>query len=385
MGFARRTDWPVDQNPLALKIAALKAAGEPLIDLTESNPTRCDFQYQNTEWLQPFLDPKNLAYEPLPRGLLSAREAVCAYYAEKGVRVEPEQVFLTAGTSEAYGFLFRLLAEPGESFLVPSPGYPLFNYLADLNDAVLKKYALSQTPRWHLDAEILDNASGPDCKALVLVNPNNPTGNFISVQEKEVVNHFCASRNLALISDEVFLDYSLGGQGVSLADNAEVLTFTLSGISKILGFPQMKLSWLVVSGPKAIREQALQKLEVIADTFLSVNTPSQRALPEWMKSRTLAIREISDRTARNQEFLLRKFLQGVSCRALRSEGGWYAVLKLGEGADDEQTALDLLEKQKILAHPGYLYDFDAPHLVLSLLVPCLRFEEAIDRLSNELL
>ena len=282
MKFSQRTDWLTTANPLTQRIEEKKKDGVRLIDLTESNPTRCGFNFLNESRLRPFSDIRNLSYDPDPQGLLEARKAVCAYYAEKKISVHPEQIFLTAGTSEAYGFILRLLCDARDLVVIPRPSYPLLDYLATLADVDTIRYFLCyEKNRWRISAESLGIPFIEKPKALILVNPNNPTGNFVSSEELRPINEMCRQSETAIICDEVFLDFAFdpkNAKPVSLAQNREALTFTLSGVSKILGLPQMKLSWIVVSGPEELREKAIERLEIIADTYLSVNTPSQRAV-----------------------------------------------------------------------------------------------------------
>jgi aspartate/methionine/tyrosine aminotransferase len=359
----------------------------PVLDLTESNPTRCGFSFYSGGLLEPLSDRANLVYEPDPGGLPEARRAVCRYYAEKGITVRPEQVFLTAGTSEAYSYLFRLLADPGEKIAVPVPSYPLFHYLADLSDTGIAEYPLVYEDGWRADRAALEKAAGEDVRALIVVNPNHPTGHFTGGGEKAFLARFCRERGMAVISDEVFLDFPLeqGARPESFAGNGETLTFTLSGISKVLGLPQMKLSWIVVSGPEDERREAAARLEMIADTYLSVNTPSQRALSPWLAARHPLLREIGDRLAGNLETLARAVAASRRARLLRAEGGWYAILALEGPRTDEAVALELLEKEGVLVHPGYLFDFEAgSYIVLSLLPASEDFSEGVRRLARSL-
>ena len=335
------------------------------LDLTESNPTRCGFKFYSENQLEGLTAVENLKYEPNPRGLEMTREAICRYYAEKNIRVEPNQIFLTAGTSEAYSFLFRLLCDPGDAVRTPKPGYPLLDQLAELNDVKLS------------DTEIP--------RAVILVNPNNPTGHFLRIDEINKWNAFCIQSRCALISDEVFLDYDWGRKEapLSLAGNAEVLTFTLSGISKILALPQMKLSWIVVSGPEKSKMQALQKLEIISDAYLSVSAPVQNALPQWLSKKERILSEINQRCAQNFE-TFRKIALNSPIQVLDSEGGWYAVFHIASCKNDETYAMELLENEGVLIYPGYFFDFEEEgHFVLSLLPVPQTFEAAIDRLVKK--
>ena len=385
--FSSRTGGPSGPNPVSLLLQEKRRQNAKILDLTESNPTKCGFRFYEGK-LTPFSDAKNLSYDPDPRGLLEARQAVCRYYAEKGAPLSPEQVFLTSGTSEAYGFLFRLLADAGDEVLAAEPGYPLFDTLAELHDLKLKKFRSVYREAWHWDADSLETAFGARTKALLLVHPNNPTGHFISAEERRSVNAACLRHDSALIVDEVFLDYAWGLSTPpdSFAGQNEVLTFTLSGISKILGLPQMKLSWIVVSGPEKLRAEAMHRLELIADAHLSVNTPAQRALPAWMGNRAAIVNEINGRVRGNFEYLTEKTRALPGARLLGTEGGWYALLQGPVSLSDESFALELLQHKDVLVYPGYFFDLPEDNfLVLSLLPPPELFQEGARRLCEGLL
>jgi hypothetical protein len=390
--FSKRTGWPTAQNRIAVKVAAKRRDGIPFIDLTQSNPTRCEFNYLNLDLLRPFANSKNLSYDPDPRGLLEAREAVCGYYAKKGTAIQPDQIFLTASTSEAYSFLFRLLADPGDTVLVPKPGYPLFDHLCDLHDIRSVKYPLIYDTRdgWKIALNDLEKCFDEKPKAFIAIHPNNPTGNFLLKEEAKTASGLCARHSCAFVSDEVFLDFPAqdSARPVSLAGNQDCLTFTLSGISKILGLPQMKLSWMVVSGPADQKNEALDRLEVISDTFLSVNTPSQRALCGWLPRQDAVQAEILSRIRENHKYLSDRIRKNKQIEIFLSAGGWYNILKIrthhGE-ASDEAIALTLLEKQNVLVSPGYFFDLEEEDcLILSLIVPVMIFKEGVDRLLSGL-
>ncbi len=371
MQFSRRAQWSTGSNALSALLAAKRARGENILDLTESNPTRCGFKYADARWLAAFSDPANLKYDPDPRGLVSAREAVCAYYAERGLRVAPERVFLTSGTSEAYAHLLRLLTDPGDAVAVPAPGYPLFDFVLGLSDVLPSRYRSAyEKGSWKLDTASLEEVCAEHPKAVIVVNPNNPTGRFVERAERATINRLCHSAGAAIISDEVFLDFAVDGKGAahSFAANEETLTFTLSGVSKVLGLPQMKLSWIVVSGPETLAQAACEKLEFITDAYLSVGTPVQRALPEWLRMNREPIREISARVSENRRYLQETLKNDRAARVLNSEGGWYAILECPGVKDDEAFALELLEKHNVFVHPGYFFDLEGPnYFVLSLL------------------
>ncbi|HED04931.1 MAG TPA: pyridoxal phosphate-dependent aminotransferase, partial [Candidatus Fraserbacteria bacterium] len=286
--FARRTDWQLQPNELARRLSARRAAGLPLLDLTESNPTRCRLAYPEAQIRAALNSPALLRYSPDPRGLAAARQSIAAsYYGAKGEEVKPEQLLLTASTSEAYAYLFRLLAEPGDELLVPRPGYPLFDFLAQICDLKPVSYALAATRGWRIERSSLLAGLGERTRAILAVSPNNPTGSFLASADRDFLLALCAERGLALIVDEVFADYSLDERIEPPCWPAEppTLLFRLNGLSKTLGLPQLKLSWIYASGPPELLQAALGRLEIIADTFLSVNTPVQLALPRLLELR----------------------------------------------------------------------------------------------------
>ncbi|HXF05250.1 MAG TPA: pyridoxal phosphate-dependent aminotransferase [Blastocatellia bacterium] len=376
--------------------------GLPLWDLTESNPTRCDFAYPSN-LLAALTDADAFLYEPHPKGLFKARQAIARYYEEKGWSVDEEHLLLTASTSEAYAFLFRLLLNPGDRVLVPRPSYPLLDFLADLNDVRLDAYPLVyDDSRWRIDMERLAAAICSDTRALVLINPNNPTGSVITLAEREALVELCHRHNLALISDEVFGDYlfpaDVAGEPRSthhsqsddqrvptLVTTSEVLTFTVSGVSKVLGLPQMKLAWIVVTGPAHLADEALSRLEIISDTYLSVSTPVQHALPRWMTQRNVLADQILHRLIANRTMLAKVVSLSSSCRLLAADGGWYAVLQLPGVEDEEEFALNLLDSDGVLVHPGYFFDFAEPgYVVISLLPPDEIFRTGVGKLIERL-
>ena len=395
--FARRTGWPLEPNPLTLEIAARRAKGLPVFDLTESNPTRCGFDYDATAILEAFANPAfagSLSYEPDPRGLLAARQAVAGYYAERGVAVEPEQIFLTTSTSEAYSFAFRLLADPGDNVLVPAPSYPLFEYLAVLADVELIHYPLDYDHGWGIRLEAVEVLMNARTRAILLVHPNNPTGSFVKQAESAALAKFAKQHDTAIIADEVFFDYSLESEtpspaanqepkGASHAAHSDALTLMLSGLSKICALPQMKLAWLIVSGPERERQQAIERLEIIADTYLSVATPLALALPRLLETRRAIQPQILKRLGQNLDCLDSKLRGGSPIRRLEAEGGWYVVLKVPAHRSDEEWAVELVRGEGVLVHPGHFYDFAMDgFLVLSLLPRPEVFEEGITRLVD---
>lgn len=385
--FARRTHWDFDANPLIARLDQFRDDKVPVTDLTESNPTRCGFHYPEQKILGSFQNTGNLSYHPSAQGALSARETVAADYSQRGASVDPSRILLTASTSEAYSLVFRLLADPGDTILIPRPSYPLFHLLMDINDVRIGTYPLVYDQGWKVDLEALRQAVDERTRAIVLVNPNNPTGSFIGNNELAQINAVCREKDLCLICDEVFADYRLEekpDRAGSLAGNGEVLTFVLNGISKSLGLPQMKAGWIALSGPDAQVRAARQRLEVILDTYLSVNTPAQNALPAWLALRDPIQQEINGRLRKNLDLVSRQ-LEGSPAGLLAPEGGWYAPLRLPEGTDEEGLAMQLLEEDHVFVHPGYLFDFqDFPAAVVSLLTPPEQLEKGIGCLLSRL-
>jgi len=369
--FSSRTNWDFQSSELFALLQEKCARGEEIIDLTEANPTRCGFQYDEHTILQALVTQESLRYSPEPKGLLSARAAVVEFYRRQGITIDPEGVFLTASTSEAYAFLFRLLCNVGDPVLLPKPSYPLFDYLCELNDVTPAHYHLMYDGQWRLDAPSLEHALSRHARALVIVHPNNPTGSFLKIPERESVTAFARRYGLALIVDEVFHTYAFDDdvrRAASFAGNEQVLTFTLNGLSKLLGLPQMKLAWLVVSGPVAERDEAIKRLEIIADTFLSVGTPVQHALPSLMSDASAITVQIRTRV-HNNYLLVAEAVTGSSLSTFRCEGGWNALLRLPGTMRDEEWALTLLRDQNVLVHPGHLFDMEQQSCVAISLLP----------------
>ena len=366
------------ETPWASELARLRAAGTQLWDLTASNPTACGFTYDAGSILGPLKDRENLLYEPNPRGLLSAREAVSRYYRDHGARVDAEQIFLTASTSEAYSFLFRLLCDPGDEVLIGQPGYPLFDFLAQLDDVRLVPYELFYDHGWHLDLLALRRRITPRTRAIAVVHPNNPTGHFTRGRERAALEEVCREHRLALIVDEVFLDYRLPGQeaGQSFATGNHVVpTFVLSGLSKVAALPQMKAAWMACFA----EPEALERLEVIGDTFLSMSAPIQHALPAWLGDRGLPQEQISKRLEHNLAALDAILLRQTLVSRLDVEAGWYVVLRVPELQSGEETALDLLRKRSVVVHPGGFFGFSGHGwLVVSLLAPQGEFPTGVE-------
>jgi alanine-synthesizing transaminase len=377
--FSRRTSWDVSESGFAAAIREARAAGRELIDLTVSNPTVCGFEYDAEAILQPLGNVGALTYDPDPRGMRSAREAVAEYYRDHGADVDPDEVVLTTSTSEGYGYLFRLLCDANDEVLVAQPSYPLFDFLADLEDVRLKSYSLFYDQGWWIDFAELEKRIGPRTKAVVVVNPNNPTGHATWITERQRLEEICVRRGLALIVDEVFLDYPLTEQRLRsfAVEPHPVLTFCLSGMSKIAGLPQMKAGWIVGLGPEAERSQAMGRLEVIADTFLSMNAPVQGALPRWLAGRKGIQGQILERVRENLGVA-----QGSGVEVLQVEGGWSAILRLPQMGEDD-VAERLLQEVGVLVHPGSFYGIpESGRVVISLLGPEGELREGLERVVH---
>jgi aspartate/methionine/tyrosine aminotransferase len=380
--FSRRTEWKLSQNEYTLALERFRSSGRKLLDLTASNPTNIGLRYETERLLKSLGHVEALDYEPVAKGLLPARQAVAAYYKERGIDLSPEQLFLTVSTSEAYSYAFRLLCDPGDEILVPQPSYPLFEFLADLQDVKLTPYELIYDHGWQIDFHSLECAISTRTRGVLVVHPNNPTGSYVKRAEKALLDRICSEHELAVIADEVFLDYSLAtGDELSFAGSRGALTFTLSGLSKISGLPQMKGAWMAVSGPEKLVGDANARLEVIADTYLSMNAPLQWALPEMLASRAGIQQQLRARARANLVELDSQVARQILCHRLEVEGGWYAILRVPATRSDEQLAIELLEKESVLVQPGHFYDFASDgYLVISLITPSEEFREGMQRL-----
>lgn len=382
--FSDRTNWNLQANRLSEALARHRASGKRVIDLAASNPTECGFDYDGAAILKALAHPAALDYSPDPKGMLSARQAVGAYYAAHNEQVSAEDIVMTTSTSEAYSLVFRMLCNAGDELLIPSPSYPLFDYLAELSDVKLVRYPLVYDHGWQIDFHSLERAITPRTRGVIVVHPNNPTGHFAGAADVAKLNEICAAREMALIVDEVFLDFGLSGKrAASFATNYGALTFTMSGLSKICGLPQMKVAWLVTSGPAGLKEQALARLEVIADTYLSMSAPLQAATPEFLNQRHAFQKQLMARVRENLAELDLQLAEQKSCSRVEVEGGWYAVLRVPATCSDEDLALDALSKCDVYVHPGHFYDFPGDgHLVVSLITPKEEFSEGLARLLS---
>ncbi len=385
--FSKRTSWDVGESSFAAAVrgarATATAGGRELIDLTISNPTVCGFEYDVAAVVGGLGDAQGLVYDPDPRGMRSAREAVAGYYADHGAEgLGPESVVLTTSTSEGYGYLFRLLCDAGDEVLVAEPSYPLFDFLADLEDVRLRSYPLFYDYGWWIDFAELERRIGPRTRAIVVVHPNNPTGHATRSAERLRLEEICLRHGLALIVDEVFLDYSLveGGAGLQsfAAGPHPVHTFVLSGMSKIAGLPQMKLGWVGVLGPEGVRQEALGRLEVIADTFLSMSAPVQLALPGWLAGRQGIQQQVLHRVRGN---LSAAHASGLE--VLEVEAGWCAIVRLRQRGAVGELAVEVLRQAGVVVHPGAFYGLEqGGWVVVSLIGPAAEFAEGVRRLSE---
>jgi alanine-synthesizing transaminase len=421
--FSKRTNWKLAQNRFTQALEQARASGARIFDLTASNPTRVGFEYDEHAILAALSSRRALDYDPQAKGLSEARAAVAGYYREDhGVDVDTERIVLTTSTSEGYSYVFRLLCNAGDELLVPKPSYPLFEFLADLQDVTLVPYPLIYDHGWQMDFPSLEKAVTERTRGVVVVHPNNPTGSYVSDAERRQLNDFCRGHGLELIVDEVFLDYGLrpseakagvhgnvlhrsaesvppqqaktglaGDPGAappkigSFVANRELLTFTLSGVSKISALPQMKVAWVVTSGPDGEVAEAIARLEVIADTYLSMNAPVQWAVPVLLEQRRSIQQQLMARVRANLSELDRQLVSQKACSRLEVEGGWYVVLRVPVTRSDEELAIELVREKSVVVHPGHFYDFPTDgYLVLSLIGDEKEFAEGIGRLLEEL-
>lgn len=372
--LSTRTAWELGETSYSRAIRAARADGKPILDLTVSNPTRCGFAYDAAALLAPLQNPEALVYDPQPLGLPVARQAVSLYYSGHGAVVSPEQVLMTASTSESYSFLFRLLCDPGDEVLIAQPSYPLFDFLAALDDVKLRPYPLFYDHGWWIDMAELEARIADRTRAIAVVHPNNPTGHWTRSGERMRLEELCAARGLALIVDEVFLDYPLDSSDPNAKSFAvsphPVLTFVLSGLSKIAGLPQMKAAWIAGFGPEHARHEALGRLEVVADTFLSMSAPVQLAVPHWLARAGDVQRQITSRIRENL-LILETYAAAHPdrLRVLRPEAGWAAVISLPACGGDTACAERLIREHGIVTHPGAFYGMPEPNrAVVSMLV-----------------
>jgi hypothetical protein len=386
--FSSRTPAELTSNKLTQIAEEKLLKKEEILDLTQSNPTSAEISYPEEEILSALTDPKALIYKPDPKGLITARQAVVDYYQQKKINLNVENIFLTASTSEAYTLLFKLLMEPGDSVLVPIPSYPLFEHLAKIECVNPISYPLYFDGDWHIDFAILATACQKNTRAIIIVNPNNPTGSFISKQDLKILINFCKENNLALISDEVFCDYihhKNSEKVTSIAAINEILTFSLNGLSKSAGLPQLKLGWIAINGQGEVFKRALSKLEFITDLFLSVSSPVQHALPKLLELSKEIQKQILDRVLSNYAYLKTQMHSGSVCNLLPLEAGWYVILRVPKITSEESLTIELLQKDNIIVHPGYFFDLQMEgYLVISLIVKQSAFQFAIQKLLSRI-
>jgi alanine-synthesizing transaminase len=372
----------LEENRISRALDFLRAEGRTLIDLTESNPTAVGLRYPDSI-TNALADPRALRYAPHPRGLEAAREAVANHYRRRDVEVDPERIWLTASTSEAYSFLFKLLCNPGEKVLVPRPSYPLFEHLSRLDGVRAEAYPLRYHAGWFVDLRELAAAIDRDTRAILLVNPNNPTGSFWKCDELSQLMSLVRGRDIALLSDEVFADFAFGADAArvpTLAGTADVLTFVLSGLSKPAGLPQVKLGWIAAFGPDRLVAEAASRLDLITDTYLSVGTPVQHAAPRLFDLVDEVGGQIRERTRKNRASL-RAAVRDSAVQLLECEGGWSVVLRLPRTRTEEEWVLAFLQEDGVVVHPGFFFDFEEEaYVVVSLLPPEGEFSTGIGRL-----
>jgi aspartate/methionine/tyrosine aminotransferase len=384
--FSRRTEWDLSRNRLADALRHRRRSGQQVFDLTESNPTRCGLSVEAGILRAAISRPEITLYEPEPFGPLAVRDAIVDAYGLRRHGVAGDQVVLTCSTSESYSHLFRLLADAGDRILVPQPSYPLFPYLARLDQLEVDPYPLNVDDLFRIDLDALTAAVQPRTRAVLLIHPGNPTGAFINNEDIDRLREICRRYQLALISDEVFSDFAYRDdrrRPSTLAGSDDVLTFCLNGLSKSIGLPQLKVGWIAVTGPPDLRDTALTRLEIICDTYLSVNTPALVAMPSLLENKAAATGKILERVLENRALLTEALGADDIARCLPAEGGWSAILQVPGIRTEEEWCLRILDETGVLVHPGYFFDFPRPgYLVASLLPDPARFREAAGRLAG---
>ncbi len=384
--FSDRSNWDQHPNALSVLLQNKTSRGDVILDLTESNPTRIGLDYDVGEILAALSQPQFMTYEPDPRGLIQARKAIAAYYADHGEGVDSDAVFLTASTSEAYSILFKLMGNPGDEILIPRPGYPLLSYLACFEGLNAISYPLRYDDRngWSIDMDVLPAMINTKTKAIVLVNPNNPTGSYVRRRELTELGQVCRDCGIALIADEVFSDFMAAHNPDRIrtaVNHSNALTFVLNGFSKTVALPQVKLGWIVVTGDTDLSVKAMSRLEMMLDFYLSPSVPVQHAAKRLLQQRQMIQRQIFSRIASNANVLEEQISKISNIRSLVREGGWYAVIEISDAVFDEDRAVQLLDQDNTLVHPGYFYDFHRDgFLVVSLLPPVDTFSAGIARL-----
>ena len=380
--FSKRLNYPFYENELSELLKKVELGR--VLNFIESNPTKVSLPYPE-ELTAVFVDRENLFYNPDPKGLKKAREVILKYYQDRKLSIDIKQIYISSGTSEAYSYIFKLLCDPEDNILIPNPGYPLFDYLASLECIRTKPYRLEYVHGrgWFIDFDDIKRNIDGFTKAIVVINPNNPTGSYVRHEEKEKLVEIAKRYNISLISDEVFYDFKLNrGSFPSFASESRVLCFTLSGISKILGLPQMKLSWIIVNGPESYKEEACEKLEVISDTFLSVSIPVQNGLEKLFSCCKVVTESIKFRIKQNYEFI-KSALAKTPLRVLDTEGGWNAIIELPRVISEREWVEKLLLEKNTLVYPGYFFDFEKEaYIVVSLIVEGKKTEKGIENILS---
>ena len=383
--YARRLPWNFLPNSLTRELDQCRSRGQEILDLTNANPTVCLHNYPHAAIAHAFQAVANFQYNPDPLGLESARIAVSRYYASRAIEVLPERLVLTASTSEAYALLFKLFCDPEDEILVPAPSYPLFEYLASLENVRVNQYRLHFDGHWYVDFDHLQRQITPHTRAIVAVNPNNPTGSFLKKTEVEKLFNLAREHALHLISDEVFLDYCFENDPETvrtLIGHDQCLSFSLNGLSKAAGMPQMKLGWIAINGPVRAAAEARERLELISDTYLSVGTPVQVALADLFQVGETIQCDIMEQVRTNLSTALGIVRDGP-VQPLRCEGGWSAILRLPATQSEESWTLRLLKECGVLAQPGFFFDMASePYIVVSLIAPPEQFAEGLTRIHK---
>jgi alanine-synthesizing transaminase len=378
--LSQRLKWHSPPTALSEAILQQRRQFPELLDLTSSNPTAVDLAYPDPEIAAALSTISSLTYNPQPLGQWEAREAISAYYRERGFDIDPERIVVTASSSEAYSYLFKLLCDPGDEMLSPRPSYPLFEYLAALDSIRVQPYWLTYDGAWYTDLDDLESRITDRTRGIILVNPNNPTGSFLKAEEADRLCALAQDRSLPLISDEVFMDYGLceGAKRVlSLTSRSDTLSFSLNGLSKSAGMPQMKIGWIVINGPDDQVESARHGLELIADTYLSVSSPCQLVLPQLINLGAGVRSCIRERILRNTQ-ALQDLLQGSPAHPFYTEGGWSSIIQLPQTRSEEDWVMLLLTRYSVIVQPGYLFDMPTePFAVVSLLTPIGKFVEGV--------
>jgi alanine-synthesizing transaminase len=387
--FSSRLDADLTPGRLQRALDRLRASGAPFLDLTRSNPPQFGLGPASDELTRALAVPRTAEYSPDPRGMLGARQAVARYYADRGLPTEPEAIFLSASTSQAYAELIKLFANPGDEILVPQPSYPLFDMLVTLEGCRLTRFPSYFSPEsgWRIDERAFRQAFSRRTRAIILVSPNNPTGAYLAPEQLASLERVCAAKGCPLILDEVFHDYpATGFSAVGAAgEETQGLVLRLSGLSKVIGAPQIKLGWVRMSGARSTVRAAASRLEFIADTYLSASTPAQLAAEALLPVRGPLQAKIRERLGENQRAAGQVFGAGSAAHLLPREGGWYLVLRLPEGEDDEDLTYQLLVEDRVVVQPGFFFDFpQGEHLVICLLTPSAEFSEGVQRIATRL-